>query len=418
MDHLEPMSLRLIAQELGSDEDKWTQISGSLIIHREFGAGQLLRVIRLSPEKRLFQMAVDFASFGIRTVTVLGLKSDTDYISIRVKREHATLPFLANALNLLKQRRQLDRADEEKVRKRNEQTQRAQEQRRRERNEQARLARERMALRIAQWEQQRKEQALRAQERMAPRIAQWEQESGRSWADAATVFRQLASDWNVPIHEFFPDNPVFTILEKLENYQPLSRVELEMLGERGAPELANSLDGIRVKEVEYAETGAVGILAAISKLWRGLNRPEMAIQVTGRAIGNDHKPLQPMTHYSEATLLTSRGAAFRDVGDLKNARSCAQRSIDVRPNHGFAYCLLGAIDLDEGDVEQGEANFSECERLPPPSDVDVWRRRSLQSTKFPTEYAAYLLDKNPERFGWARRYLQGPAGISNYEPPF
>src|SRR5215216_7604585 len=139
MDHLEPMSIRLIAQELGSDEDKWTQITGSLIIHREFGVGQLLRIIRLSPEKRLFQMAVDFAGFGIRTVTVLGLKTDTDYISIRVKREHATLPFLANALNLLEQRLRSEMAGKE---------------RERERNEQARRARELMALRIVQWEEE------------------------------------------------------------------------------------------------------------------------------------------------------------------------------------------------------------------------------------------------------------------------
>jgi hypothetical protein len=45
MDHLEPMSLRLIALELGADADKWTQLSGSLIIHREFGVGQLLSTI-------------------------------------------------------------------------------------------------------------------------------------------------------------------------------------------------------------------------------------------------------------------------------------------------------------------------------------------------------------------------------------
>jgi tetratricopeptide (TPR) repeat protein len=418
MDHLEPMSLRLIALELGADADKWTQLSGSLIIHREFGVGQLLRVIRLSPERRLFQIAIDFSGSGIKAVSLLGLKTNSDYISIRVKREHATLPFLANALRLLEQRLRLDRADEEKQRKRNEQTQRAQEQRRRERNEQARRARERTALSIVQWEQQRNEQALHAQERMAPRIAQWEEVSGRSWADAATAFRQLASDWNVPVQEFFPDDPVFNILEKLENYQPLSRIELEMLAERGAPELASSLDRIRVKEVEYAETGAVGILAAISKLWRGLNRPEMALQVTGRVIGNDHKPVQLMTLHSEASLLTTRGGAFRDVGDLKNARCCAQRSIDIRPNHGFAYCLLGAIDHDEGDIAQGEANFSECERLPPPSDVDAWRRGALQSTKFPAEYAAYLLDKNRDRFAWAKKYLRGPTGIGNYETPF
>ena len=375
MDHLEPMSLRLIAQELGSDKDKWTQISGSLILLREFGVGQLLRASRPFPERRFLNITIDFAGVGIKTVSQLGLKTDSDYMSIRVKREHATLPFLANALSLLEQRLRLDRAEEERQRQRNEQILRA--------------------------ESQRKERSLRAQERMALRAAQWEAERGRSWADATAEFRRLASDWSVPIQWFYPDDPIFNILERLENNQPLGHIDLQMLAERGAPELANSLDRIRVKEVEYSETRSVGILAAISKLWRGLNRPEMALQVTGRVIGNDHKPLQPITHHSEATLLTTRGAAFRDVRDLKSARCCAQRSIDIRPNHGFAYCLLGAIDHDEGDIAQGEANFSECERLPPPSDVDGWRRRALQGTRFPAEYAAYLLDKNPDRFGWA-----------------
>jgi tetratricopeptide (TPR) repeat protein len=239
------------------------------------------------------------------------------------------------------------------------------------------------------------------------RIRKWERRTEGNWVESEILFSRLARKWDVPVDDYSPDTPVFQILVQLEAGHILTEVQLQLLVEQGAPELASNLDRIRVKELEYSATGKVEILAVISRLWRELDRPDLALRATGRVIGSDHTPLQPMTVNSEATLLTTRGAAFRDLRDLESARFCARRSIDIRPNHGFAYCLLGAIDLQEGDAEKGEENFLQCERLQPQSEADKWRQGAIKRAKYPSEYAAYLLDKNPERFEWARRYLYG-----------
>lgn len=376
MDYLEPLNVRFIAQLLGPDKDKWNQISGALIRHADFGVGRLVLARKVPGSKSALNISVEFPEIGVRSVTARGLVTNSSYLTIRLKGEHAALPYLATAIDLLERQRRTQAADEKR----------------------AQMQRE-------DRERQEKERHKREEALLASRITQWELEAGTSRVDSIGLFEQLARKWHVPVRQFFPDNRVLDILVRLEKGRTLSGDDLALLAERGAPELADGLDRIRIKEIQYARTGDVGILATLSKEWRRLHRPERALEATGRVIGRDQKLLVTVTNDEEAILLTTRGGAYRDVGDRENARRCAQRSIALRPNHGYAYCLLGAIDVDEGAISSGEASFSECERLSSTSDADALRHSALRSSKYPAEYAAYLLDKDPVRFSWAERFL-------------
>jgi tetratricopeptide (TPR) repeat protein len=249
-------------------------------------------------------------------------------------------------------------------------------------------------------------------------VAEWEQRTGQSWSDEIAVFQRLCRKYNIPDQEVFPDDPILRILEQLDSGEELSDSDLNTVAACGAPELATTYHKLKVFETRYQESGQPEVLAKISSLWNNCGVPALALEATDRVIGPDHVPLIPLSTYTEAILLTTRGASLRRLNRLIEARTCAERAIQLRVNDGHAYCLLGAIDLQEGDVANGERNFSECERLQPQSEADNWRRGALKSAMHPADYAAYLLNKDPERFHWAGNYLRGSRRFQDNTFPF
>lgn len=62
-------------------------------------------------------------------------------------------------------------------------------------------------------------------------------------------------------------------------------------------------------------------------------------------------------------LLTTRGGALRDLDDLEAAKESAREAIRVSPDYFHPHNLLGAIYLQEGNIEKGKEHFAEAEKL-------------------------------------------------------
>jgi Flp pilus assembly protein TadD len=63
-----------------------------------------------------------------------------------------------------------------------------------------------------------------------------------------------------------------------------------------------------------------------------------------------------------SALLTTRGGAFRDLGDLDKAKNCAFSAIKLRDKSQHPFNLLGAIFYQEGNPGDGNKYFNEAEK--------------------------------------------------------
>jgi tetratricopeptide (TPR) repeat protein len=238
--------------------------------------------------------------------------------------------------------------------------------------------------------------------------------------EEAEAFRALAEKYNVPVGTYDPENPIYVILNKIDAADRLSDYELRCLSESGAPDLANNIDMIQVKEVEYELTENPQILARVSRLWREVGNPERAQEAVRRVLDSNFRPVVHMSAYDESMLLTTCGGSLRDLKRTADARICANRAIALRKERpdAYAYCLLGGVEADAGNYDSAEANFEICAALDPRMNTDNWRKGALKHMKLPSEYAAYLLRKDPEKFGWARGYLRQQAQRLSYRTSF
>jgi hypothetical protein len=175
------------------------------------------------------------------------------------------------------------------------------------------------------------------------RILAWERQTKLQWCESQFLFEQLAEKYDVPIEDFSPDDPVFYVLMKLEANTELLDHELQLLADRNAPKLADRLHQIRVCEVSYSYTRNPKTLARISGLWRKCERPDLALDAVSRILGPEFSPVIQLHPNVEAMLLTTCGGSLRDLNRLDEAQYCAETAIMLRPEHGYAYCLLGAV---------------------------------------------------------------------------
>ncbi len=238
------------------------------------------------------------------------------------------------------------------------------------------------------------------------RISVWERQTKLQWHECQILFEQLAEKYDVPISDFSPDDPVFSVLMKLEANAELVDYELQLLADRDAPKLADRLHEIRVCETSFSYTRNPKTLARISGLWRKCKRPDLALDAVNRILGERFSPVIQLHPNVEAMLLTTCGGSLRDLNRLDEAQYCAETAIELRPEHGYAYCLLGAVQIQKGEISSGDANFETCEDLVSARDADALRENALARSKHPSEYAAYLLERDPVRFKWAQRFLR------------
>jgi hypothetical protein len=196
----------------------------------------------------------------------------------------------------------------------------------------------------------KEEERLRQEKALRERIAEWDGSSEIPWNQAMLQCSKNAADFRVPITSAYPDEPLCEILRKLVESVPLSQLELQLLADSGAPRLASNYEEIQICEVRFAQSQNPQTLARISGLWRRCQRPDLALAAVSRFLDPDFRPVVALSS-DEATLLNTCGGGLRDMNRLEEARRCAERAVQLRPGHSYAYCLLGAIHVQSGDLD-------------------------------------------------------------------
>ena len=137
------------------------------------------------------------------------------------------------------------------------------------------------------------------------------------------------------------------------------------------------------------------------KFWRQADLPQKAIDFSEKlllSVGNDAK--------LRSALLTTRGAALRDVGNLEMSKECALGAVEVSPNSFHPFNLLGGISYDEGEPAVGDNYFAEAVRLgATPMNQEFEIRRSVERAEGETRarIIKHLLRKDSTKYAWARR---------------
>jgi hypothetical protein len=329
-DYLEPLELRRVAQRLGAAKDKWEQIVGALVTHRELGTGCLAGVEGTSLKKHLLHVDIDFPENRTEKIGYLTLRDDPSFSTIQLRRDNRVLHDIANMLSHVEAQRRLDRKE--------------------------------------------LEHSIFARELKRRQLERLLSGSGAGLAEYTQVLSELLAKWKFRSYEFDTEDGagIFVVLARLEAGRLANTAGLELLRQRGAHELANIVNQIRFNETKYAESGDPGILATISSMWRSLGRADFALDATDRVFGPDQMPLLVMPSEVEVMLLNTRGAALRELVKWQSARDCAQRSIKILPNHGHAYCMLSKIYRWEGDTKAADANMALCEALSPDTRSYKW----------------------------------------------
>jgi hypothetical protein len=106
-------------------------------------------------------------------------------------------------------------------------------------------------------------------------------------------------------------------------------------------------------------------------------------------------------------LLTTRGGALRDFGNLTDAEKCALQAIAYWSKSHNPYTLLGAICYGTGRHVEGDRWFDEArKRGATERDVDAEIKRVLQKIKDKKELQAlidYLINKDSRRYAWVKK---------------
>jgi hypothetical protein len=206
-----------------------------------------------------------------------------------------------------------------------------------------------------------------------------------------------------------PLDPFYTIMQKLEREERLDPVlvvqliEQELLAPNGKIAMAYHRLEALFYEQGIKRTGDKWKLPTASSHWRKADEPWRALQLTNTLNiatikGDDLK----------SAILVSRGAAFRDIQRLDEAKECAMQAINYHPETHQPYTLMGAICIDRGEYSEGNEWFDKAiERGAESEGIDDEVKRVVRNARDENkrrEVVEYLLQKDPIRYAWAKSY--------------
>lgn len=237
--------------------------------------------------------------------------------------------------------------------------------------------------------------------------------SQEEWASARAAleegratFSRYAAEYDVPLERLFGlDGPteLGVLLTKVQDKNELSERELAVLRtSRCLPALQRHFRNQSEQWLAaYQRSLDEWDLVRACKCLRDADAPNEALEISAGTLD-----LPRSDPRARAALLTSRGGAYRDLGELENARKSAAMALQLEEKSYFAETLLGAICFMEENYDDGVAHFDRAVKYgAKPRDQDEEIRRVLRAVRAPTkkELVAYLLKKDPARFEWARR---------------
>ncbi|MEG4424639.1 MULTISPECIES: hypothetical protein [unclassified Microcoleus] len=244
----------------------------------------------------------------------------------------------------------------------------------------------------------------------------WLKQNGRE--DVITFaqekeFAALKVKYRIIDHNF-PFDPFYAIMVKLEKEERLDPVlvvqliQQKLLASHGRIAIAYHRLEARFYEEEYERTGNKWNLPNASSHWRKADEPESALQVTENLDFDQIKE-----NKLKSALLTTRGGAFRDIDKLDDAQKCALKAIEYQPQSHHPYTLMGAICFERSQFSEGERWFNEAiKRGAESEDIDSELKQVVKNAKDEKrrEVVEYLLQKNPQRYAWAKSYRKRQGG--------
>ena len=212
-----------------------------------------------------------------------------------------------------------------------------------------------------------------------------------------------------------PDSRLYTILQKLEEGERLEEMEVAWLTQEKLlhSKIAIAYHTIEANfyEQEFKNTGSQWHLPSASSHWRKADEPKRALKLTDRLQWDTIKE-----NKLKSALLTTRGGAFRDIGELSEAEKCARQAMAHQPDSHHPYTLMGAICYEREQYSEGDYWFNEAiKRGANPRDMDAEIKRVVKNAKDESKrrkVVEYLLKKDPERYAWAKSYLKKPKAKS------
>jgi hypothetical protein len=204
-----------------------------------------------------------------------------------------------------------------------------------------------------------------------------------------------------------PLSPLYKILLKIESSERLNDANLSWLklNRLGGPIRIYARREAVECENRFKATGDRWEAVKASRFWRMAKQPTKALAVTKGltdGLGAGDSKLK-------SAILTTRGGAFRDQRQLGDAEACGQEAIQLDQQSFYPYTLLGAVYYQKGDPQRGDEFFAAAEKLgakPEVRDRDIRRAVSQAGEDERQIVAQYLLEKDPARYRWARKYLQ------------
>jgi tetratricopeptide (TPR) repeat protein len=169
-------------------------------------------------------------------------------------------------------------------------------------------------------------------------------------AEARPTFQWLKEKYQISWYsEEFPLSQLHKILIDLDDEKnSLSDADKEWL------EMRKLFQPIAI---DYEKKGH---LASAGSYWRKARMPGRALHITADA-----------KHLRNAAILTMRGGAYRDLGQLADAETAARKAMDLNPWSYYPYNLLGAIYYQRSLPKWGKRFFDRARELGSPQHEEV-----------------------------------------------
>lgn len=362
-----PESKRLFGAYVRAKQRRWRELIGQRIIHEFLGEGEIID-LQHSPILHQPCLYIKFAH-EIRHFKIPQFIDDPYVLTLTLSQE-----TVANIRQIVKQIR-IRRTEREK--------------REQERLEAIRIEDE---LREAQQQQKEREEAQRQKEEAEQR----ERES-----EANQDFERLKSKYLAEGYkDSSPSNLLYIILLQIEDKDFIDETQIAWLKEH---ELFGTL--AHYYQNIYRRCRDPWLLVQASSCWRDAGQSERVITLTNFLL----EQVDPLDARLRSAIFTTRGGAFRDLGNWGSAEECANQAIQFNESTFQPYNLLGAIYFERGMPEKGEEAFRKAMELGAQPNIQEKQMKAALKSAGQLErkiVAEYLLRKDPKRYSWANYYLK------------
>jgi tetratricopeptide (TPR) repeat protein len=212
----------------------------------------------------------------------------------------------------------------------------------------------------------------------------------------AEYLKQLKQKYGIPWLNDANLEPVISeILVKLEQNKQMTPDGINWLISNRVNILAGYIFHLR-----YNESNDPYDLAIAGSQYRKSGNPQKTIEITQ---AHCNMP------YPSSAVLTTRGAAFRNLKQIENAFNCADAAIRISPTSPHPYNLKGGLFFDIHEYEKGYQCFSKARELSEPYSPDCQHfeiKKILQSdSSHKHQIAHFFYNKDSQKFKWIQTYL-------------